>query len=187
MMKSFFKKLSLVMALAMVVSMMAPAASAFAADDLIIAGQKEAKADAKEEYSVEVDDEVDFKFYNAAAGWQDLYKWESSDETIAKPLVNEKGEQDGRFEGLKDGEVEVTLTIGEQKATVKLVVGKGNVVVEDNTFTIKQTAGDTVTLTFADATKATTAVELYKIFKTLPPIRLLLTTSKKNSKASMNR
>ena len=125
MMKSFFKKLSLVMALAMVVSMMAPAASAFAADDLIIAGQKEAKADAKEEYSVEVDDEVDFKFYNAAAGWQDLYKWESSDETIAKPLVNEKGEQDGRFEGLKDGEVEVTLTIGEQKATVKLVVGEG--------------------------------------------------------------
>ena len=166
MMKSFFKKLSLVMALAMVVSMMAPAASAFAADDLIIAGQKEAKADAKESYSVAVDDEVDFKFYGAAAGWQDLYKWESSDETIAKPLVNEKGEQDGRFEGLKDGEVEVTLTIGEQKATVKLVVGKGNVVVEDNTFTVEQTAANKVAVTFADAAKATDKVELYKIFTT---------------------
>ena len=112
-MKSFFKKLSLVMALAMVVTLAAPAAQAFAAD-LIIAGQEEAKADAKESYSVEVGGEpIDFKFYGAAAGWQDLYKWESSDETIAKPLVNEKGEQDGRFEGLKDGEVEVTLTIGE--------------------------------------------------------------------------
>ncbi|MBP3593683.1 MAG: Ig-like domain-containing protein [Lachnospiraceae bacterium] len=165
MMKSFFKKLSLVMALAMVVSMMAPAASAFAADDLIIAGQEEKKADAKESYSVEVGKEVDLKFYNAAAGWQDLYKWESSDETIAKPLVNEKGEQDGRFEGLKDGKVEVTLTIGEQKATVELVVGKGEVVV-DNTFTVKQTAGNKINVTFADPAKATDKVELYKIFST---------------------
>jgi len=165
MMKSFFKKLSLVMALAMVVSMMAPAASAFAAD-LIIAGQEEAKADAKESYSVEVGKEVDFKFYGAAAGWQDLYKWESADETIAKPLVNEKGEQDGRFEGLKDGEVEVTLTIGEQKATVKLVVGKGNVVVEDKSFEVKQTTANTVEITFADAKYATKDIAVTKLGKT---------------------
>ena len=123
MMKSFFKKLSLVMALAMVVSMMAPAASAFAAD-LIIAGQKEAKADAKEEYSVAVGEEVDFKFYGAAAGWQDLYKWESSDETIAKPLVNEKGEQDGKFEGLKDGARIVTGGQIRLKDGVKVTVNE---------------------------------------------------------------
>ncbi len=166
MMKSFFKKLSLVMALAMVVSMMAPAASAFAAD-LIIAGQEEAKADAKEEYSVAVGEEVDFKFYGAAAGWQDLYKWESADETIAKPLVNEKGEQDGRFEGLKDGEVEVILTIGEQKATVKLVVGEGVVeVVDDKSFEVKQTTANTVEITFADAKNATKDITVTKLGKT---------------------
>ncbi len=165
MMKSFFKKLSLVMALAMVVSMMAPAASAFAADDLIIAGQEEKKADAKESYSVEVGKEVDLKFYNAAAGWQDLYKWESSDETIAKPLVNEKGEQDGRFEGLKDGKVEVTLTIGEQKATVELVVGKGEVV-DDKSFEVKQTTANTVEIVFADAKFATKDVTVTKLGKT---------------------
>ena len=145
MMKSFFKKLSLVMALAMVVTMMAPAASAFAAD-LLIAGQNEAKADAKAEYSVAVGEEVDFKFYNAGKGWQDSYNWTSSDETVAKTLVNEKGKQDGKFLGLKDGEVEITLTIGEQKATVKLVVGKGNVNME--AFKVEQVSDEKVKLTF---------------------------------------
>ena len=53
MMKSFFKKLSLVMALALVVSAMAPAASAFAAE-LVIAGQEETKAEANEVYNVAV-------------------------------------------------------------------------------------------------------------------------------------
>jgi hypothetical protein len=148
----------------MVVSMMAPAASAFAAD-LVIAGQTEAKADAKAEYSVEVGKEVDFKFYGANAGWQDLYKWESGDEAVAKTLVNEEGVQEGKFLGVKDGKVEITLTIGEQKATVVLVVGKGEVV-DDKAFEVKQTTSNTVELVFADAKNATKDITVTKLGKT---------------------
>jgi len=117
MMKSFFKKLSLVMALAMVVSLVAPAGSAFAAEaGIAYQGEKTAI----EAINVEVGgDVVDLCFLGAPADWKSTFKWTPGDETIASV------DRAGKVTGLKAGETTVTITAGADasyKYTVKVTV-----------------------------------------------------------------
>jgi hypothetical protein len=119
MMKSFFKKLSLVMALAMVVSLVAPAGSAFAATAGIALQGTTTTVDA---IDVEVGGEVvDLCFLGAPADWKTTYKWASADETIATV------DKAGKVTGLKAGETTVTITAGADasyKYTVKVTVAE---------------------------------------------------------------
>ena len=151
MMKSFFKKLSLVMALAMVVSMMAPAGSAFAAEaGIALQGTKEVVT----EYSVEIGAEVvDFCFLGAPADWKTTAKWSSDNEEVATV------DKAGKVTGLKDGVANIIITAGADasyKHSVKVTVGKGDVKPLD--FEITQIDTVTAKLTFnevADLSKVT--------------------------------
>ena len=117
MMKSFFKKLSLVMALAMVVSLVAPAGSAFAAEAGIALQGTKTVVDA---IDVEVGgDVVDLCFLGAPADWKSTFKWTPGDETIASV------DKAGKVTGLMAGETTVTITAGADgsyKHTVKVTV-----------------------------------------------------------------
>ena len=117
MMKSFFKKLSLVMALAMVVSLVAPAGSAFAAEAGIAYQDKKTAIEA---INAEVGGEVvDLCFLGAPADWKSTFAWTSGDETIASV------DRAGKVTGLKAGETTVTITAGADasyKYTVKVTV-----------------------------------------------------------------
>jgi hypothetical protein len=79
--KNFFKKLSFVLALAMIVTALAPAAGAFAA--------KAPKLNASSKYlylGVDGKDEFDFNISNKVKGWK--YLWTSANEDVAS--VNKK-------------------------------------------------------------------------------------------------
>ena len=80
-MKSFFKKLAFVMALAMVVSMVAPAGSALAAETGVsLQGTKTIV----ETYELDkVGATVDFSFQGAPKDWKSTFKWTSSNEAVA--------------------------------------------------------------------------------------------------------
>jgi hypothetical protein len=145
MMKSFFKKLSLVMALAMVVSLVAPAGSAFAAEaGIALQGTKTLVT----EYDVEVGEEVvDFCFLGAPADWKTTYKWSSDNEAVA--TVNTAG----KVTALKDGVANITITAGADasyKYSVKVTVGAGEV--DLTAFEAAQVSDSKLTLTFADTT-----------------------------------
>ncbi len=165
MMKSFFKKLAFVMALAMVVSAMAPAATASAAEEvkpLGIVAQKDDTWTVLETDKAEVGaEDLDYRYKGAPANYKELDPtWASSDETVATVDKN------GLVTTLKDGETTISITLSNgQKGEMKLTVGKTEVVA-DKTFTVKQTAANKVALTFADAAQATDKVELFKIFNT---------------------
>ena len=104
MMKSFFKKLSLVMALAMVVSLVAPAGSAFAAEaGIALQGTKEVVTEANVEVGAEV---VDFCFLGAPADWKSTFKWESSNPDVATV------DKAGKVTALKNGVATITITAG---------------------------------------------------------------------------
>ncbi len=86
MMKSFFKKLSFVMALAMVVTTAAPAAQASAAGEMGIALQSaKSKSEVIAEYTMKVGEAaVDFKYYGAPKDYlKQNPTWTSSDEAVA--------------------------------------------------------------------------------------------------------
>ena len=151
MMKSFFKKLSLVMALAMVVSLVAPAGSALADEaGIALQGTKKVVTD----YSVEVGEEVvDFCFLGAPADWKTTFAWTSDNEDVATV------DKAGKVTALKDGVANITITAGADgayKHTVKVTVGKGEVA--DNSFEVKQTSDSTAELTFNN--KDITAADL---------------------------
>ena len=111
MMKSFFKKLAFVMALAMVVSLAAPAAAkAVAADELKIAYQN---GSAITELNIaKVGNVEDLKFLGAKT-WENVV-WTSSDETVA--TVNNKGE----VTAVAAGTADITVTVDGLTATVKV-------------------------------------------------------------------
>jgi len=122
MMKSFFKKLSLVMALAMVVSAMAPAATASAADALGIVAQGDTtwtvlETDVVEEIGAEV---VDYQYKGAPANYKELDPtWDSSDKTVATV------DKYGKVTTLKEGTTTISISLsngqkGEVELTVKL-------------------------------------------------------------------
>ncbi|MBO5098183.1 MAG: Ig-like domain-containing protein, partial [Agathobacter sp.] len=135
MMKSFFKKLSLVMAAAMVVSTAAPATqTAYAASDLKIAKQNVKEAIAS--INVGVGESVDLWYLGAPKNYKELNPtWSSDLEAVAK--VDQKGNVTGVAAGvatisiaLSDGsEAEVAVTVGEP-VVYDVVLGTA----KDNTF-----------------------------------------------------
>ncbi|MBO5098180.1 MAG: Ig domain-containing protein, partial [Agathobacter sp.] len=125
MMKSFFKKLSLTMALAMVVTTAAPAAQASAAEaSLGIALQNAAsKEEVKSTFSVGVDATVDLKYYGAPKNYKELNPtWTSSDESIAKV------DKYGVVTGVAEGVATITIALNNGvKGTAKVVVAADTV------------------------------------------------------------
>jgi len=160
MMKSFFKKLSLVMALAMVVSLVAPAGSAFAAEAGIALQGKKTTVEA---IDVEVGgDVVDLCFLGAPADWKSTFKWTPGDETIASV------DKAGKVTGLKAGETTVTITAGADgsyKHTVKVTVTEP---VDVNAFEAKQKSHITFDVNFNKEVSYSKAedVYLYRVFDT---------------------
>ena len=118
MMKSFFKKLSLVMALAMVVSLVAPAGSAFAATaGIALQGTTEVVTEVNVEVGAEV---ADFCFLGAPADWKTTFAWSSDNEAVATV------DKAGKVTALKNGVANITITAGADasyKHTVKVTVG----------------------------------------------------------------
>ncbi len=112
MMKSFFKKLAFVMALAMVVSMAAPAGSVFAATTGIAVQDTK---DIRTEFEMKVEDTVDFCFWGAPKDWKTTFKWESSDESVATV------DQTGYVTAVAPGTADITITAGADKSYVETV------------------------------------------------------------------
>ncbi|MBP3578753.1 MAG: Ig-like domain-containing protein [Lachnospiraceae bacterium] len=165
MMKSFFKKLAFVMALAMVVSMVAPAGDAFAATTGIALQNTDTIVT---EFPVEkVGATVDFCFKGAPADWKTTYEWTSSNEDVATV------DKAGVVTAVAPGTAVITITAGADKSyveTVKVVVKEA---VEE--LTAKQKTAKTVKVTFTenhnfDATGAdddgVNTVKVYRVFST---------------------
>lgn len=122
--KKFFKKLSFVLALAMIISVIAPAAGAFAA-----AGPKLNSTSKYLHLDVEDLNEFNFNIKNKQSGWK--YFWESSDEDVV--VVDEKN---GVAVATGVGSATVSVTITDKKdKEVKVLSAK--VVVRDNIKTVK--------------------------------------------------
>ncbi len=112
-MKSFFKKLSLVLAAAMVISLV-PATNAKAADEKPLSIAKQSEKTAASSVEVGVGKTVDLKFFGAT-DWKQLgWKWASADESIA--TVNEAGLVLGKAAGFTTVSISIptykTATIG---------------------------------------------------------------------------
>lgn len=118
--KSFFKKLSFVMAAAMTMSLVTPAAGAFAATA--------PKLNSTKKYLfVGVEDKEDYNFNITSTkgkGWS--YLWESSDEDVA--VVDEKN---GVTTAVGVGTAKITVTI-TNKAGDEVGEAKATVIVKDN-------------------------------------------------------
>ena len=118
MMKSFFKKLAFVMALAMVVSLAAPAGSALAAESLNITVQ--GTRDVITEYNLpKVGDTVDFQFWKAPSNWATDYEWDCTRPGIVSV------DQAGFVTALAEGTTTVTITVlGTYYGEVEVTVGE---------------------------------------------------------------
>lgn len=111
-MKSFFKKLAFIMALAMVVSLAAPAAqSAFAATEFTYAEQKEdgswAGTGKVTALTMKAGEKVDLGFVGVKDYKNYTLKWESSDEAVATVDKN------GVITAVADGVARVELKVGD--------------------------------------------------------------------------
>lgn len=115
--KNFFKKLSFVMALAMIVTALAPAAGVFAA--------AAPKLNAKKVYIhvAEKTTEFDFNIANKKTGWK--YSWKSSNEDVAEVASN------GLVTAVGKGTATISVVIKNAKGE-KVDTLKGTVVVRDN-------------------------------------------------------
>ena len=186
MMKSFFKKLAFVMALAMVVSLAAPAGSALAADYSLNVTVQGTKVAIKEYNLAKVGDTVDFQFWKAPSNWADDYEW---DYTVPGIVAVDKA---GVVTALAEGTTTVTITVLDQYyGAVEVTVGEKVVEVEptvaptveptvaptveptvapteapvDNSYTYKQISHNTATFTFnKDVSFTSDEVTLTKIF-----------------------
>jgi hypothetical protein len=120
-MKSFFKKLAFVMALAMVVSLAAPAGSAMAAETLNMTVQ--GTVDVITEYRLEkVGDTVDFQFWKAPSNWKTDFAWASDNEAVATV------DQNGLVTAVAEGTANITVTVvGSYVGAVKVLVGEEKV------------------------------------------------------------
>jgi len=122
----FIKKLSLVLAVAMVLSVLYPAAGAFAAS--------KPKLNAKSKtliLAVEGRDQFDFNISNKKSGWK--YTWESSNEDVVE--VNEKN---GLVTAVGVGKAKVTVYITDKKGE-ELYRLSADVTVKDNIKTLEIT------------------------------------------------
>lgn len=124
--KNFFKKLSFVLALAMIVSIVAPAAGAFAAaDPTINVAKKYLFLGEKNEYDFHIDNKVKGS----------TYKWESSNEGVA--VVDAKS---GLTSAVAVGTATITCTISTKKDTW---TSETTVIVKDNIKTLAITGDPT--------------------------------------------
>ncbi len=117
--KNFFKKLSFVLALAMIVTALAPAAGVFAA-----AKPKLNSKDKTLFLSVEGKDEFDFNIANKKTGWS--YKWTSANKKVA--TVNAKN---GVTTAVGAGKTSVSVVIKDKKGE-EVTTLKASVLVRDN-------------------------------------------------------
>jgi len=124
--KNFFKKLSFVMASAMVLSVISPAAGAFAAT----APTLNSKATKYLYLAVEDKDEYDFNINNKKTGWK--YKWTSSKTSVA--TVNSKGVTTAEGAGTTTIKVAITDAKGKKVKTLS-----NKVTVRDNIETLEIT------------------------------------------------
>jgi hypothetical protein len=154
MMKSFFKKLAFVMALAMVVSLVAPAGSAFAATTASVALKDKT---AVAEHALAVGAEEDYCFLGAPANWKELgWKWTSSN-----PEVATVDEVTGLTKGVADGVATITITVGDvYTAAVEVTVGTPKV---ELAYEVVQTSDKVAEIVFnqnVTFTKADLSVEM---------------------------
>ena len=143
MMKSFFKKLAFVMALAMVVSMVAPAGSALAAETGVsLQGTKTIV----ETWELDkVGATVDFSFQGAPKDWKTTFAWTSSNTAVATV------DKAGVVTAVAAGTATITITAGADasyKETVVVTVKEAAPVVAKEAFEVKQTSTNAATLTF---------------------------------------
>lgn len=153
-MKSFFKKLSFVMALAMVVTLAAPAAkSALAATEFTYAEQETGKKVTS--LNMKVGEKVDLKFVGVKDYKNFTLNWQSSNPSVATVDKN------GVITAVDNGLATVTLVVGDGSVytskAVTVAVGQAmNVVLgtaKDNTFTAYTlNLGETVDLNFYGVT-----------------------------------
>jgi len=140
MMKSFFKKLAFVMALAMVVSAMAPAATAKAADAGLVKQESTTwEIIAKDELTE--GESQDYKFAGAPKEWRSLgLKWTSSDPTVATvdPVT-------GLVKAEKAGTTTIKVAGGTYEASLVLTVNA-----KPATVKVDQVSDTVAKLTFAD-------------------------------------
>ncbi len=142
-MKSFFKKLAFVMALAMVVSMVAPAGSALAAETGVsLQGTKTIV----ETWELDkVGATVDFSFQGAPKDWKTTFAWTSSNKDVATV------DKAGVVTAVAAGTATITITAGADasyKETVVVTVKEAAPVVAKEAFEVKQTSTNAATLTF---------------------------------------
>ncbi|MCR5824853.1 MAG: hypothetical protein K6G60_10530 [Lachnospiraceae bacterium] len=157
-MKSFFKKLSLVLVAAMVITLI-PAQSAKAAPTPLAIGLNETDAKAGKGISIEVG-ETSAKLgfwgvtnYNVAGA--NTKKWSTSDKTIA--TVN-----DGKVTGVKAGTATISLTLTNNNidyagAVTVTVKAKASTTTTNGNVSVKQTAYNAIVVTFADEAAAKAA------------------------------
>lgn len=120
--KSFFKKLSFILALAMIVSLVAPAAGAFAASSPKLSSTKKYLFLGEESRN-----EYDFNIKNKVAGSK--YAWSSADKNVA--IVDKAT---GLTTAVAKGTTKVTVVISKKgKKDVKL---SASVIVKDNIKTV---------------------------------------------------
>jgi hypothetical protein len=131
--KNFFKKLSFVLALAMIVSVIMPAAGAFAAT-------KAPKLNATKKYlhlDKEGANEYDFNITNKVTGWK--YKWSSANENVAEVAKN------GLVTATGVGTTKVSVVISDKDGD-EVDELKATIVVRDNIASVKITKVPTATL-----------------------------------------
>jgi hypothetical protein len=161
MMKSFFKKLAVVMALAMVVTAAAPAGKAALAAGLYVAFQNEKTAIT--ELELEIGAKEDLCFKNAPTNWKESFSWTSADPSIATV------DTAGIVTGLKDGVTVITCQVLDEEVDVIVTVGKGNPVVvtpSASDYTVVQKSHNVVEFVFdAKHSYKASDVQLYRVYE----------------------
>lgn len=160
-MKSFFKKLAFVMAMAMVVTLAAPAAAnADGLEPLVLS----VNGVASTEETIAMDETVDFGFLGAKDGWRDLIVgWKSSNEAVAKVDGN------GLVTPVAPGTTVISYELtGYEVAKATVTVEGDEPVVVEPDFDYTQKDLKTVVLDFGqDVSKVKKEnVELYRVFMT---------------------
>ena len=163
--KNFFKKLSFVIALAMIISVVAPAAGAFAATKVKLNATKKylhLGVDGKDEYNFNI-------VSKKGTGWK--YSWESSNDDVV--VVNKKN---GVATAAGVGTAKVTVFIVDKDGE-EVGEAKATVVVRDNIKEVSITnkpAGDKVSVgvahdfnrsfvTFSGSKKVTSAITRWSV------------------------
>ena len=113
-MKNFFKKMAVVMALVMAVSMTAPLMGAYAAEDgIALQGTKKVIT----EYELQMaGDTVDFCFFGAPEDWRTTYQWTTSNPEVATV------DKAGVVTAVSTGTATITITAGADAGYVQNIV-----------------------------------------------------------------